>query len=314
MTRSPRRQDCKSSKTHTHPTCCRSHGGSSLLTSLTRYLLGVAINRFMWFIIGDCSAQTLRMTNWLAIIFLPFVALQCRRLIEARRAERDRHGQQQLRPPIAVSIYAVHTGVNVALFPLLFFFSGVYYTDVFSTLVVLVAHWNHLERVSMRANSWKSDTLVVILGVSSLVMRQTNVFWVVVFMGGLEAVHAVKSIRPPPTSPGQFDRETMVKFYLWRYSQGEVHDPPLNKAGFEGKSIVVNNLTRNIVILICRMQMSSFVPSASPLQSFAIYHEFSSKSGLTLWSWVCSPGLSCGMAVLYSVCPRAAPHILCPAP
>lgn len=192
----------------------------------------------MWFVVGDCSAFTLRMTNWLAVIFLPFVVLQCRRLVEARhRAEQDPRASG------SVSIYAVHTAVNAALFPLIFFFSGLYYTDVFSTLVVLVAFWNHLERVGPSARgasssfyqARRSDILVILLGVASLFMRQTNVFWTVVFMGGLEAVHAARSLRPPPTSPGKFDRETMVKFYLWRYSQGEVHDPLLHEAGLEGK-------------------------------------------------------------------------------
>lgn len=189
----------------------------------------------MWFILNDCSALSLRMTNWLAIVFLPLVTLQCRRLLEARAAERDSDGHASR--PGALSIYAVHTGVNTALFPLLFFFSGLYYTDVFSSLVVLAAFWNHLARVGTRppAHPWRSDVLVVVLGVASLCMRQTNVFWVVVFLGGLEAVHAVRSMRPPATSPGQFDRQTMVKFYIWRYSKGEVHDPPLDKAGFEGK-------------------------------------------------------------------------------
>lgn len=180
------------------------------------------------------------MTNWLAIIFLAFVALQCRRLLEARLAERASEGQQT-RPPYALSVYAVHTGVNIALFPLLFFFSALYYTDVFSTLAVLVAFWNHLERVGGLEGArrswggWKSDALVILLGIGSLLMRQTNVFWVGLFMGGLEAVHAVKSMRPPPTKPGRFDYQTLIRFYLSRYSQGDVHDPPLNEAGIEGK-------------------------------------------------------------------------------
>lgn len=131
----------------------------------------------------------------------------------------------------------MHTGVNTALFPLLFFFSGLYYTDVFSTLAVLVAFWNHLERVGLEAKSWKSDALVILLGVGSLLMRQTNVFWVGLFMGGLEAVHIVKGMRPPPTRPGQFDRQMLIRFYLSRYSHGDVHDPPLNEAGVEGKSL-----------------------------------------------------------------------------
>lgn len=196
-------------------------------------MLSNALLRFMWFITGDCSAQILRMTNWLAITSMPLVALQCRRLIESRLAERDSSGQQPRRT--ALSIYAIHTGLNTALFPLLFFFSGLYYTDVFSTLVVLVAYWNHLTRVGTEPVSWRSDALVVLLGAASLLMRQTNVFWVVAFMGGLEAVHAVKVLRPPPTSFGQSDTQTRFKFYIGRYAQGEVHDPLLDKAGLEGK-------------------------------------------------------------------------------
>ncbi|CAN8102066.1 unnamed protein product [Discula destructiva] len=197
------------------------------------YIVSLAIQRLTWLLVGPCSPLTLRMTNWLAILLVALAALQCRRLLEARLAERASGPHQQTRPPYALSVYAVHTGVNVALFPLLFFFSGLYYTDVFSTLAVLGAFWVHLERVGLEGAGWRSDVLVVLVGVVALLMRQTNVFWVVVFLGALEVVHVIKSIRPPPTSPGQFDRKTLVRFYLCRYAQGDVHDPVLNEAGIE---------------------------------------------------------------------------------
>lgn len=210
------------------------------MPNLPRYLISNTILRITWLVTGDCSAQALRVTNWLAIAVMPLVAMKCRLLIESLLAERHSEGSSSSRsqphPEPVLSTYAFHTGLNIALFPLLFFFSGLYYTDVYSTLVVLVAYWNHLTRVSTSgAVTWKSNVLVVVLGVASLFMRQTNVFWVAAFMGGLEAVHAVKLLRPPPTSLGQSDRETRFKFYLWRYSQGSVHDPPLNKAGLEGE-------------------------------------------------------------------------------
>lgn len=205
--------------------------------SLVRYAISVGIVRFNWLIPGVCSAFTLRMTNWVALILLAWAALQCRRLIEA--AYTFRRGQEHngnLARKHRLSIYALHSGINIALFPLLFFFSGLYYTDVFSSLVVLLAFWNHLNRMSNESKtvSQRSNLLVILLGVASLFMRQTNVFWVVVFMGGLEAVYAVKSTQPPRTEPGQFDRQTMFKYLLSRYSQGDVHDPPLDKAGLEG--------------------------------------------------------------------------------
>lgn len=182
------------------------------------------------------------MTNWVAIILLAWAALQCRRLVEAGYARRqgpeENNNKDTARTP-ELSIYAVHTGVNIALFPLLFFFSGLYYTDVFSSLVALFAFWNHLHRINSGSKtvSQQSNLLVILLGIAALFMRQTNVFWVVVFMGGLEAVYAVKSTQPPRTEPGQFDRLTMFKYLLSRYSQGDVHDPPLDKAGLEGKSV-----------------------------------------------------------------------------
>ncbi|PSS05152.1 DIE2/ALG10 family-domain-containing protein [Coniella lustricola] len=214
------------------------------------YLISNAILRLTWLVTGGCSAQALRMTNWLAIAAMPLIAMKCRGLIEGLLAERQFEGGKRSPPsrePV-LSTYAFHTGLNIALFPLLFFFSGLYYTDVYSTLVALAAYWNHLTRVSTNsAVTWKSDVLVVVFGVASLAMRQTNVFWVAAFMGGLEAVHAVKLLRPPPTSLGQSDRETKFKFYLWRYSQGSVHDPPLNKAGLEDVVLCV----LSIAIAVC---------------------------------------------------------------
>lgn len=187
------------------------------------------------------------MTNWLTIITLAIVATQCRRLIEARLAERgnvpgtpEQHVSQR---QTELTNYALQTGMNIAFFPLLFFFSGLYYTDVLSTLVILVAFWNTLVRMDIQtAHSWRSDFLVVLLGVLSLFMRQTNVFWVVIFMGGLEAVHASGALRPPPTRPGEFDCQTKIKYYLSKYSQGEIHDPPLDFASLDGRNALLHSL------------------------------------------------------------------------
>lgn len=249
-------------------------GESALLTVSSSYLASFAIQKLTWLLIGPCSPLTLRMTNWLAILFIALGALQCRRLVEARLADRA-SGGRHTRPLYVLSIHAVHTGVNTALFPLLFFFSGLYYTDVFSTLAVLGAFWVHLERVGLEGKGWWSDVLVVLVGLLALLMRQTNVFWVVVFVGGLEAVHVVKGLRPPVTSPGQFERGMLVKFYLAKYSQGDVHDPPLKQAGLEGTSLLpLAPLAGRCAMLTLPVQMSSTVPSALPLGCCVIRFEF----------------------------------------
>ncbi|EHK50356.1 glycosyltransferase family 59 protein [Trichoderma atroviride IMI 206040] len=138
-----------------------------------------------------CDAKTLRATNAVGIIVLSYTALLCRKAIEARL-----HQAHSSTSISSTSQYAAHTALNIALFPLLFFFSGLYYTDVVSTAVVLVSFLNHLHRIGRDQSSFLSDVTTIVLGLCSLTMRQTNVFWVVVFMGGLEAVHAVKSLRP----------------------------------------------------------------------------------------------------------------------
>lgn len=181
---------------------------------------------------GKCSETDLRMTNWVAILVLIFTAIDCRRLIETRLAER---GERRPRPS-SLSFHAVHIGMNIGLFPLLFFFSALYYTDIFSTLMVLFAFQNHLERVGPKGKPWRNDFFVILLGVASLFMRQTNVFWVVVFMGGLEAIEAAKAVpavKPQPPSRG--DLMANIKYFAWRSSLGEIHDLALNQASLEGE-------------------------------------------------------------------------------
>ncbi|UKZ79897.1 hypothetical protein TrVFT333_007660 [Trichoderma virens FT-333] len=108
---------------------------------------------------------------------------------------------------------------------------GLYYTDVVSTAVVLAAFLNHLHRVGRDHSSFLSDIVTVGLGLWTLTMRQTNVFWVVVFMGGLEAVHSVKSLRPQSVAqPFMTTLSEQLLFFIKRWSVGHVHDLPLHMA------------------------------------------------------------------------------------
>lgn len=207
-------------------------GEISLVDTVPRYAVSVLIHRALWFMNGGCSETSLRMTNWVAIIVLIFTAIDCRRLIETQLAERA-GGRSR---PSSLSFHAIHTGMNIGLFPLLFFFSALYYTDVFSTLMVLFAFQNHLERLGPKGTPWRNDLFVVFLGVASLFMRQTNVFWVVVFMGGLKAVEAAKDVPAiKPQSPNEGDLLANIRYFAWRSSLGEIHDPVLNQASLDGE-------------------------------------------------------------------------------
>ena len=190
-----------------------------------------------------CHIWALRGANTIAIVLVALTASACRAALE--QAAR-RHSRQRRRSTAPMSLYALHTGVNVALLPVLFFFAALYYTDVYSTLAVLLAYRLHLFRASVPARQplpvW-SDLLAVLLGGVALLMRQTNIFWVVVYIGGLEVVQAAKeAVRQQPANfraalaalqekdavEAPFDSVPgMVRLYLWRYSRGDVHDPAL---------------------------------------------------------------------------------------
>jgi len=156
----------------------------------------------------------------------------CRNIIEERLAVRDGKPKHQL-----FSLYSWHTSFNITLFPALFFFSALYYTDVVSALLVLVAYRDHLKRLSAKEVSLSGDLWTVCLGIVTLLMRQTNVFWVVVYLGGMESVAAIQALKPAAVEVPRFNNILeLVEFYAGRYSVGDIHDPPLNMAWLDGKS------------------------------------------------------------------------------
>ncbi|RCI10482.1 hypothetical protein L249_4457 [Ophiocordyceps polyrhachis-furcata BCC 54312] len=170
----------------------------------------------------SCGTDVLRSFNVVALAVLAYLSLLCRRRIEARASPRYKRPSTR---------FEIHSACNIALFPLLFFFSGLYYTDVTSTAVVLAGYLNHLQRVSREHSPLRSDLLTIVLGLLALLMRQTNIFWVAIYMGGLEVVHAVKALSPgselPPVMGTKLQR---FQHAVREYSIGHTYDPPLIEA------------------------------------------------------------------------------------
>lgn len=165
--------------------------------------------------------ETMRRFNVFVIACTAAVAEACRASLEGPRAG-DRPN----------SAYSIHTAINIALFPVLFFFSGLYYTDVISTCIVLVAYLNHLRRLKdvQGQPSILNDLYTIFLGVFALFMRQTNVFWVVFYMGGLEAVQALRELPVAYEQPALDTWVDQARFFFWKSSIGSIHDPPLQDA------------------------------------------------------------------------------------
>ena len=89
---------------------------------------------------AGCHITELRSIGVLTLGLTFMVCWQIRRIVQPNSNTRSGDdGWWALSEPVA-------TAANICLFPLLFFFSGLYYTDVLSTFVVLLAYWAHLWR------------------------------------------------------------------------------------------------------------------------------------------------------------------------
>ena len=136
------------------------------------------------------------------------------------------------------------TAANICMFPPLFFFSGLYYTDALSTFVVLLAYWALKWRMYggvSKMHNMLSGVLLYCIGVIALTMRQTNIFWVGIFLAGLEWEWACE---------GSLDGRAMsldikktwdyrskkgfledVSHFYRCYARGRLHNPPTHWSG-----------------------------------------------------------------------------------
>ncbi|MCJ1353183.1 MAG: glucosyltransferase [Icmadophila ericetorum] len=147
-----------------------------------------------------------------------------------------------------------YTTLNICLFPPLFFFYSLFYTDVFSTFQVLNAHLAF----------YKGNTKLVLRdSIFALWFRQTNIFWTAIFLGGLQVVKTLKERRPGEDISSGSSFETVAQ-QSWQ--RGVIYDPLVGEANFEdylkcGVSIlsaslanlqlVLNALTPYILLLAC---------------------------------------------------------------
>ena len=77
-----------------------------------------------------------------------------------------------------------------------------------------------------------------VAGILALTMRQTNIFWVAVFIGGLEAVRSLKDIpvvKREEKTPDTWKGSAKVTFDTWM--NGDIHDIPLRNAEIHGMTL-----------------------------------------------------------------------------
>jgi alpha-1,2-glucosyltransferase len=176
------------------------------------YIISYILLRFRRLVSGEngCSVIFLRCLNTLVALFiLPVQARTLHRYKYGRISGRNHEQRANV----------IHTASNICLFPLLFFFSALYYTDVCSVSLVLDAYQYHLRSLrDAPTTRWVDGVMIFFIGICALFMRQTNIFWVAVFLAGLQAVHHLK------------------KLDQLRSAKSEaIYDPPISEAYLEGK-------------------------------------------------------------------------------
>jgi alpha-1,2-glucosyltransferase len=131
--------------------------------------------------------------------------------------------------------------LNIVLFPPLFFFTALYYTDVVSTEVVVWAYCLSMNHILKKMPVLRG-VIIVLIGVLALLFRQTNVFWVGVFSGALDAVDALtqavaeKRRQGGPKNTIMPDQNSFAFVGILDESIDGifVYDPPIHDAFLEG--------------------------------------------------------------------------------
>jgi alpha-1,2-glucosyltransferase len=189
-------------------------------------LLSYLQSSFLPFLDRLVAAETskFRIVNLIAASL--FLIWEVRRLFLLIINVREGKSNGLSKPPRLKSRWSLnelnHAAFNICLFPPLFFFYGLYYTDVVSALLVLMTYRFHLQRANKR---------LFLAGVASLLFRQTNIFWVAIFLGGLEVNRVLARGRPGIEFP---ERSTFLDVVTGSLQHACVYDPLLSKAHAEG--------------------------------------------------------------------------------
>lgn len=137
-----------------------------------------------------------------------------------------------------------HTVLNICLFPPLFFFSALYYTDILALLVVVEAYnWDLKRQVGSVSRSLLNTLGFVAFGLAALVCRQTNIFWVSVFLCGLQVVRKIRQTSKPCGS-------SELSAIVTKGFQNEVYDPLVSEASLAGMFLLALYLTQGRISCI----------------------------------------------------------------
>ncbi|KAI9798774.1 MAG: glucosyltransferase [Piccolia ochrophora] len=201
-----------------------------------------AFSRLLAYFHAHCDVASLRRVNSLVHATATFLLVKkLYKLIQSPFEESGRSPKrpnQKLKPPSLLwggSGLASHVSLNIFMFPVLFFFTALYYTDVLSTSSVLAAY---AAFHAPSESSTKKPLMIVIFGAIALSFRQTNIFWVGVFLSGLEVVRTLKNLQTKDYSWKASNDISEVVRRGWTSS--EIYDVTIVEAEIEGERRAVD--------------------------------------------------------------------------
>ncbi|QIW96981.1 hypothetical protein AMS68_002499 [Peltaster fructicola] len=186
-----------------------------------------------------CSTTVLRIENAVCLIVLFYglrgLALRSRRLgdVEAVRQNASRST-------------ASHIALNTVLFPPLFFFAALYYTDVASTLAVVTFLNCQRSSALLRHPQAFQAVFLFLLGLWTLIFRQTNIFWVAIFPAAtvlvqeLDTGHAVVKQSMHEGKSGFGDN--WLSIVKTSYRMRVIYNPAIKRSQFEGEDPATHRL------------------------------------------------------------------------
>ncbi|KAF2421518.1 hypothetical protein EJ08DRAFT_620018 [Tothia fuscella] len=214
-------------------------------------------------VIGGCDITSLRSINTGALLAAYFISTWILKSLHPTWNKRN----------------LGHTAANIALFPPLFFFSGLYYTDVASVAFVLLAYYRFLKSRERGFGNGFDVLGAIVFGLIALAFRQTNFFWVAVFPAGLAVVGVATNagVGQEKEDEVEWDGDISLRFeqiFKVAKEKGVVYDPKVENALAEDYA-----MTALSIAVIAVLKLQRVIPAVFPY-TFLI----ASFGGFVFWN------------------------------
>ncbi|OCL03596.1 glycosyltransferase family 59 protein [Glonium stellatum] len=194
------------------------------------------ISYVVFWLTGRCDIYAIRALNVFGVCLIVWESFDI--LLALRRANRSKTNEEDKSQEDSwqLTLLDAHKAVNIGLFPPLFFFSALYYTDVVSTWYVLKGYKHFLQSQQPNSSLLGPGVRTVFIGIAALFFRQTNIFWVAIFPAGLAVINALRNDqdRQHPTKV-----QDLSKIINESWQNSVLYDCPVENAGLEDCFAVV---------------------------------------------------------------------------